>query len=887
MSVTGPRELILVPNNASLQMCQAERFLATGAAAIEAPAVDVFSLWVGACLETNALLLGREVRAVPEHFRLQGVWERVIAERTGANWLPADIAAVAHEAMEADRLLSHWLEAQDAEPGRAGGSGAFAAWRAEAARRLGQAGWHPPAEQLRRFAELLEEDLTLPAALPAEIALRGFIELTDLERRVLRGLERHGVVVSTGESNGASEDSALPPVRLHRYRSIEDELRGAARWAQDRLEQGDQRVAVAVNDLDAWREVAGRVFLQQFHPSHALAATVPVEATFHLQGGTALADHPLAREALELLALAVDGVQRPVSFQAVSRWLLSPAWAAADTERAARASLELHLRRRKRTEWTLAALADEATAFPCPVLVERVSRLPGALADLPDDSGSARRLFAWLQHWGWPGPLAHGPLAHRVVDRMRQSLEAIDVAGVGDDAQAVAALRGLVRRRRLAGAGGALSPVQLMALDDVVGQRFDAVRVVNVHADNWPAPVRLNRVLPFAAARRLPRSDSAGQRAFARRVLEGILGSTSRVEFSWSEQVEGVPTAASALIPGAVTPDSELPEASGVAPAATALAAWPGAGGPATDRDRLTVVPRRHAGDLGDGPERLDGAVSVLNLQAACPWAAFLVHRLHAVFPDPPSPFPDLSFTGTLVHEALRCLYRAHAGQGTLPGPGDITSAVAAALEVRRAERVLAPAVLAVEERRVAALLEEWLAFERSLPWPRPQALEAEREAEVAGYAVRIRMDRLDSLDDGVLILDYKTGRPVPPNWADDRPTDWQLPLYSVLGAESPSPVLGVGLLSVRSHDMKQQIWTGIDAIRGKGVVVMGGSRSPFPDWPAALAHWRGALDRLLGEYRAGVADFTVHHEKPLDYLGLDPLLRGDWAVTAEEAQRD
>ena len=59
-------------------------------------------------------------------------------------------------------------------------------------------------------------------------------------------------------------------------------------------------------------------------------------------------------------------------------------------------------------------------------------------------------------------------------------------------------------------------------------------------------------------------------------MLEGILGSTSRVEFSWSEQVEGVPTAASALVPGAVTPDSELPGASGVAPAAAALAAWVG-----------------------------------------------------------------------------------------------------------------------------------------------------------------------------------------------------------------------------------------------------------------------------------------------------------------------
>ena len=69
-----------------------------------------------------------------------------------------------------------------------------------------------------------------------------------------------------------------------------------------------------------------------------------------------------------------------------------------------------------------------------------------------------------------------------------------------------------------------------------------------------------------------------------------------------------------------------------------------------------------------------------------------------------------------------------------LPGPDDITGAVAAALEVRRAERVLAPAALAVEEQRVAALMEEWLAFEQSLPWPRPQALEAEVQA--AGLAV-------------------------------------------------------------------------------------------------------------------------------------------------------
>jgi probable DNA repair protein len=774
-------------------------------------------------------------------------------------------------------------------------------WRTEVRRALRRRGWITSHEQLLRVVERLEQAGPFSAVLPKRIELRGFPELTRLESRLVAALERHGVEVPDVPPNQSQAERFGTDVTVQQYATSEDEFRGAAAWAREQLAAGRNRVAVTVNGLAGRSAALERIFMQTFHPDSALAGTSPAPCLFHVALGPPALDQPLARSALNLLELSVAGSKAPQAFDSVSRWLLSPSWAACDLEQAARARLELALREAQRATVTLAEVGERGRNLACPELVARIARLP--TADGIPENGSARRFFAWLEHWGWPGPRAKGPQALQVVDALRGALEALEFGDIDDDRRGLQLLRRQLLDRPLRSAGGSLSPVQVLDVADLPGQRFDAVRVVDVHADNWPPPARLNRLLPVSVARELPRSSARSQHAYTRALQQGVLYCSDRVSFSWPLLADGVPTSPSPLLmglleSGGTTTPSGIggPEDVAVTPGGLlARAAWPEAGSDsARQRDRLHVEHRQAAPPVDESMERLPRVVQVLNHQSACPWAAFLVHRLGVAFPPPPSPFPGPADLGSGVHDALEALYRPHLGTGQRPRRNEVPAAVEQALK-RRARAGMAgstgPTLEAVERARLEALLNEWLKFEAALPWPNPQALEQRRRAQFAGFGLVVRMDRQDTLDNGTLILDYKTGAPTAPAWAHERPTELQLPLYAVLMADAGEMPGGIGLLTVRRHGMKQTLWSGDAALKAggirAGVSIMGEGRAAFGSWEEALAHWRQAVTGLLDEFRQGVSDHLVHHPQVLAYLGLELLLRSGDSNGLDEEPHD
>jgi probable DNA repair protein len=902
--------LVLVPNNVSLELTSAEWVgHAAGDDAFRAPPMEVLSLWTGRLLETSQLLEGREVHPVPARFRLQALWEAAIADSDlemdpdGPPRSPGDLAALAREAMEAERLLVHWsphprgaLDGKGLELGHA-----FGRWRDGIRRSLQRRGWMTPHEQLLQLVERFERAAPFPVDLPETIELRGFPELTRLESRLLDALERQGVEVRQTGMDGPAPDDEPASVDLLPYASPDDEFRGAAAWAREQLEQGRGRVAVAVNGLAPRAELLDRIFLQTFHPEAALAGHVPVPSRYHVTAGPAALDQPLVRSALVLLECSVAGPKAPRSFESISRWLLSPSWAACDEEQAARARLELSLREAQRSTLTLAEVGERGRALACPELVSRIARLPNARQLRVN--GSARRFLAWLEHWGWPGPLAAGPFAQRAVDALRGGLEALEFDGMDDDQRALSVLRRQLLDRQLRLSGGPLSPVQVLDVADLPGQRFDAVRVIDVHADNWPPPARLNRLLPVSLARELPRSSSRSQRDHTEALQRGVLATSARVSFSWPQLVDGVPTSPSPLVAGLLAPrppkenakTSPARSVEAVPGGLLAKRAWPHAGSEkALERDRVQAVPREPAPALGDDVRRLPRAVQVLNHQSACPWAAFLVHRLGVSFPSPPQAFPGPAELGSGVHDALEALYRPHLDRESRPGPAEVPAAVDQALRRRRRAGESSAgisALEAIERLRLEALLREWLNYEAALPWPRPQALEERREATFGGFDLQVRMDRLDAISGGTLILDYKTGVATAPAWAQERPTELQLPLYAVLMAEAGESPGVIGLLTVRRNAMKQTLWSGDASLKtggmSAGVTVMGTGRAAFALWEDALAHWRRALTLLLDEYRQGACALVVHHPKALAYLGLELLLRSGDAPDEEAANHE
>jgi RecB family exonuclease len=289
-----------------------------------------------------------------------------------------------------------------------------------------------------------------------------------------------------------------------------------------------------------------------------------------------------------------------------------------------------------------------------------------------------------------------------------------------------------------------------------------------------------------------------------------------------------------------------------------------------------------------DEKPRLQSAVRLLEMQSACPLAAFLAHRLAARFEAMPPVFASPAFTGALVHCALQWLYQPIVDSGQTPRPADIPAAVDAALREKSAERHLLPAIHAAERERIISLLGEWLAFDAGRPATRVVALEHQLQGSLNGFDIELRMDRADRQPDGgLLVIDYKTSSVGKPRWGNERLGDLQLPLYATLLAAAGEDAGGVALAQLRQSDCHLR---GIS--RDAGVSVSQLKEVPragqgFADWEQALAAWSQWLDTLAHEYRTGVCSHQLHFDAPLRYAGLEPLLRIAELTAWEAAHAD
>ncbi len=109
-------------------------------------------------------------------------------------------------------------------------------------------------------------------------------------------------------------------------------------------------------------------------------------------------------------------------------------------------------------------------------------------------------------------------------------------------------------------------------------------------------------------------------------------------------------------------------------------------------------------------------------------------------------------------------------------------------------------AYLQVEQERLRSVLLQWLDYEIERRDFTVEACEKESDANINGLQLRLRVDRVDQVDGGRLILDYKTGKVSPAMWSGDRPDEPQLPLYAIHG--QVDSLRGVLFAQVRAGDL-------------------------------------------------------------------------------------
>jgi RecB family exonuclease len=107
---------------------------------------------------------------------------------------------------------------------------------------------------------------------------------------------------------------------------------------------------------------------------------------------------------------------------------------------------------------------------------------------------------------------------------------------------------------------------------------------------------------------------------------------------------------------------------------------------------------------------------------------------------------------------------------------------------------------LELEEVRLTNLVTDWLRFESKRAEFAVAGSEINAIAEIQGLTLRLRLDRMDRLNDGtLLVIDYKSGDVSPQSWELPRPDDLQLPLYAGFAIDGESEPAGLVFAKVRT----------------------------------------------------------------------------------------
>lgn len=681
------------------------------------------------------------------------------------------------------------------------------------------------------------------------LGFAGFEPWTPALRNLASSLRETGVTVVT----------IVPPRRAGVRQIVaaqdeSDELARACRWAarQASTESGTA-VGIVLANLEREGDRARRIALDILAPGWQLRE--PAIRPAALAAGRQLADYPIVFCALAVLrVLATE-----VTFEQASFLLRSCYLAGAEPERAGRARAELRLRRepleRVPLNAMLGVLGEEAPRSAAQWRAAEALVAPVRQRRLHPSAWVAH-FSAWLGAAGWPGERGLGSEEYQAAEAWQRLLESFagtdEVAGQLPlrVALGVLAQQGRDRSFEPESAGSA---VQILSLGEAEGQDFSALWVCGVTADQWPPPARPHPLIPLALQQgaNIPESSAATLEARTKLSFGQLLVAADQLVFSWPTVHEGTETLPSPLLTSLLLTAGETASAPG-----TAESSHP-------DRELIAKSATAEAVSSDPPPQWLAGEIvpggsRVLALQAVCPARAFVEFRLRGAPLEAPARPLDLATRGKIVHQLLERLYgveECRRGLGWVtterlhalfaPVVGGVLNAF---LPVR--DPFLA-GLRPVESERLWALVLSLrdLDMERS---GFKVETEVRKEISIGALRLRIRLDRLDFLDDGgELVIDYKTGRFSVAGWKRPRLPDPQLPLYAVTAGSRGVAVIGLRPGRVKLQGVGDPA-LGIPGIKSAAAFF----READVDWSDTLRRWQLQLESLSGEFAAG--DFRV-----------------------------
>jgi ATP-dependent helicase/nuclease subunit B len=709
------------------------------------------------------------------------------------------------------------------------------------------------------------------------LLLLGFDRTTPAQEYLLEALRQTGHIVENAE---ASDQPASEPPLLVEAEAKREEISSCALWLRSELaatagNSTRPRIAVIVPAVASERPEIERIFREILAPEAVGIGERDAPLPFEFSLGVPLADVPAARAALLLLRWMHEGIS-----QEQASWLMLSGFIAQDEdELSPMARFDARLRRKPMRQpnqdvGTLVRFLGESWEEA------------RALGDLRHRLQKARRIvprnelltfMEWVSHAERILEAVHWPGAHplesedfQVGARWSQLLD--NVAALAFDGSTVGFadfLEVLEREaaRIIFAPESRDAPIQILGPLEAAGLTFDASWFLGADDQSWPATARphpfLTRVMQRAHG--MPHADASTDWELAQQVTTRLLRSSGKCVFSYTAQ-----NADGACRPSTVIPLAERKKSMDLFASIRAA------------EDVETTVPERAEEPTAIRPwpaERDAGGADVLKQQAACPFQCFATKRLSAKPLDETDWGLDPRDRGSVLHTVLYGLWtelktrddlaRARAA-GLLDGM--IQGHVEMALQQYGRHVGALPwtqAYLETEQQRICDLTREWLAYEAGRARFTFESGEEKISAAVGDLKLQIRVDRIDAVAGGRVIIDYKTGKVREDAWDGLRPDDPQLPIYAGYG--QVTDLQGVLLAQVREGQLKF-----LGSVADGDAVIPGDknlSKTPFT--ADTLTEWQSTLLALGEQFLAGEAQVDPkRYPKTCKYCALPGLCR-------------
>ncbi|MEH6605858.1 MAG: PD-(D/E)XK nuclease family protein [Pseudomonadales bacterium] len=791
------------------------------------------------------------------------LWEQVVAQSPYNETLLRP-AATAKMAQQASEILTLWQLDPETEQDLFNSNEdteAFLHWHRAYAALAKQQNSSSPVAQLSS----LQRSLTvLPASEPL-LVMAGFEAPSPLQLDILGSVAERLVRFQIHYSPQTTQVFACT--------DLEHELRLAADWAFAlKAQDPDRRIAIVVQNLNDCREKAERVVARRFDPQAILPAEKGGIDSYDISAGKPLSSTSLVSTAL----LALRAAYRPLSIEQWLQLLYSPHLDMGQPAES-RSGLVDALFGLRVSQVSLATVKQ---------LVTRAGPQLQGLADTLTQVSTAVRGFkpvsveAWLAHandvlsvWGWPQGRSLSSDEYQQHQAWLQAIEDFSMFGaLGNTFSVRSALELLARHMQetVYHRQTQSAQVQLLGGLEASGQGFDYLWLVGMGDRQWPRPPRPHPLLPLELQVRLGMPNASVEREldYSIRLSRGFTHSSSHLVISYPRVQDDVVCQLSPLLAS----DEQ----------------WPVSVVPPDTPEHLLFETSSTSETVQDENGKaflLAGAgnSAALRDQAACPFKAYLSHRLKIRALDEPYTGLTPAEKGTAVHRALEYLWGVYTSQQALleAKNGELDSKIGeavelglAAIENRRLDTI--PRKLAELERlRLHKLLVKWLELEAQRPPFEIVTTEQDYSLELGNITWRQRLDRVDRLSDGrLLLIDYKTGLVNPTGWLKPRPQDPQIPLYELTLRQS-GPVAGVAVASLRSDGLAFQ-GVSADALELDQIKALDDMRldPPLADWAALEEQWLTELTLLANEYTDGRASVDPHTAASCNYCDYAPVCR-------------